>query len=340
MKVTQRNIVPEIADIGNHIFKVVLPQPFYAPNNIYILPGKELTIIDSGYIESLPILQASLKKIGYSLKDIRKVIYTHNHIDHIAASLVLKSYSPKAIFYGLKGMQEGIGNYIESVDLFRIASNDLFVRAFEKIEERNSIIESTEKYWNEFFSRFKETKKGNPILKIDVGLEQGDSVFVEEREIKILYTPGHNIYHITPYLRKEGIYFSGDLIISNLTAIYSEFDGDLRDYRITLDKLLEEPIVRMLPAHGDEIADPKRSIHLVKKTLDILERGILRRLTESSPSDLLNLMEAAIGKKVYSGGHLPTALALVYSLVKSLERKKKLTIEKREDGYEKFYIVN
>ncbi len=339
MKVTRRDIIPEIVDIGNDILKVVLPQPFYASNNVYIIPGEELTIIDSGYIESIPVLQSALKTIKLSLKDIRKVIYTHNHIDHISASLVLKSYAPKAVYYGLKGMSEGIGNYIESVDLFRIASNDLFVKAFEKPEERNSVIESTEKYWKEFFSRFKETKKGDPILKMDVGLEQGDSVFVGEREIKILYTPGHNIYHITPYLRKEGIYFSGDLIISNLTAIYSEFDGDLEDYRLTLDRLLDEPIVRMLPAHGEEIIDPKRSINLVKKTLDILERGIVRRLTESSPSDLLNLMEAAIGKKVHSGGHLPTALALVYSIVKRLEKKKKIRIERRNDGYEKFYLT-
>ena len=139
--------------------------------------------------------------------------------------------------------------------------------------------------------------------------------------------------------RKEGVYFSGDLIIANLTAIYSEFDGDLEDYRITLDKLLEEPIQRMLPAHGDEIIAPKRSINLVKKTLDILERGIVRRLTESSPSDLLNLMEAAIGKKVHSGGHLSTALALVYAIIKRLEKKKKLRIECRDDGYEKFFLV-
>ncbi|MCC6275190.1 MAG: hypothetical protein IT569_05005 [Leptospiraceae bacterium] len=77
----------------------------------------------------------------------------------------------------------------------------------------------------------------------------------------------------------------------------------------------------------------------MKKTLDILERGIVRRLTESSPSDLLNLMEAAIGKKVHSGGHLPTALALVYSIVKRLEKKKKIRIERRNDGYEKFYLT-
>ncbi len=338
MKIKQIESVPEISDIGNDVFKVVLPQPFYAPNNIYILLGEELTLIDSGYIESIPVLQAALKTKNLSLKDIRKVIYTHNHIDHISAALVLKSYAPKAVFYGLKGMSEGIGNYIESVDLFRIASNDLFVRAFENVDERNSVIEATEKYWMEFFSRFKQTKKADPILKMDVGLEQGDSVYVGDRELKILYTPGHNLYHITPYLRKEKVYFSGDLIIANLTAIYSEFDGDLDEYRLTLDRLLEEPIQRMLPSHGEELTDPKRSINLVKKTLDILERGIIRRLGES-PSDLLNLMEAAMGKKVHSGGHLPTALAMVYALIKRLEKKKKVKIEARSDGYEKFFLI-
>ena len=40
MKFHQYNTdIPQIEEIGKDLFKVVLPQPFYAPNNIYILNG-------------------------------------------------------------------------------------------------------------------------------------------------------------------------------------------------------------------------------------------------------------------------------------------------------------
>ncbi|WCL51120.1 MBL fold metallo-hydrolase [Leptospira sp. GIMC2001] len=336
MKITPAKKIPPMESIGDDIFKIVLPQPFYAPNNIYILVNDGLTLIDSGYIESIPMLQASLRTRGFSLKDIKHIIYTHNHLDHISSALLLKSYAPHAIYYGYRSMQDGVGNYIESMKLFEQATEDLFHRAFGDPEQLNDILTKSREGWNTFFSKFNKTKKGNPNLRIDVALDHNDSMEFNGRTIRFIHTPGHNLYHITPVLADCGVYFSGDLIIANLTAIYSELDGSLNDYHFTLSKLLEEPIKRLLPAHGKEIENPHKTITLVKKTLSILEKGVIRRLKEGS-SDLLHLMEAAIGKKVHSGGHLPTALGLVYSIIKKMELEGKIRIEFRENGYEIFH---
>ncbi|GBF50570.1 Zn-dependent hydrolase [Leptospira ryugenii] len=339
MKVTTPDRIPLVIDIGDNISKIVLPQPFYAPNNIYFYKSQDgLTLIDSGYIESIPLLQAALKTIGYSLKDIRHVIYTHNHLDHISSSLVLKSYAPKVIFYGYRAMQSGVGNYLESMYLFQEATEDLFRKAFAEPADLERILRESRKGWNQFYSKFKETKKGDPMLKIDVAIDHNDTLELSGETFRFLHTPGHNLYHITPIHTQSGVYFSGDLIIANLTAIYSQLDGSLGDYYFTLSKLLEEPIRRLLPAHGNEIDDPQKTITLVKKTLSILEKGVIRRLKESS-SDLLHLMEAAIGKKVHNGGHLPTALGLVYSIIQKLVLEGLIKIETRDDGYETFHLL-
>ncbi|MCC5814850.1 MAG: MBL fold metallo-hydrolase [Leptospira sp.] len=337
MKVTKPSKIPPMEDMGDSIFKIVLPQPFYAPNNIYLYADNGLTLIDSGYIESIPLLQASLKTRGFSLKDIRHVIYTHNHLDHISSALALKSYARNAIFYGYKSMQDGVGNYIESMKLFEQATEDLFCRAFGDPEKLNEILTKSRNGWNQFFNRFQETKKGTPFLNIDVAIDHNDSLEISGRTFRFIYTPGHNLYHITPVEVDSKVYFSGDLIIANLTAIYSELDGSLNDYHFTLSHLLEEPIERLLPAHGKEIENPKKTITLVKKTLSILEKGVIRRLKEG-PSDLLHLMEAAIGKKVHSGGHLPTALGLIYSILRKLQLEGLVKFEIRENGYEIFHV--
>jgi glyoxylase-like metal-dependent hydrolase (beta-lactamase superfamily II) len=193
-------------------------------------------------------------------------------------------------------MQTGVGNYLESMHLFEQATEDLFCTAFGDPIELERVLTESRRGWNTFYSKFKESKKGNPILQIDVAIDHNDSLELGGRLFRFLHTPGHNLYHITPVSPDTGVYFSGDLIIANLTAIYSQLDGSLGDYHFTLSKLLEEPIKRLLPAHGHEIEDPKKTILLVKKTLSILEKGVIRRLKEGS-SDLLHLMEAAIGKK-------------------------------------------
>lgn len=340
MIITHPKRIPPMEEIGDDIFKIILPQPFYAPNNIYIYHGDDgLILIDSGYIESIPMLQASLRTRGYSLKDIRHVIYTHNHLDHISSALVLKAYAPKAIFYGYRAMQSGVGNYLESMHLFEEATEDLFRTAYGDPLELEKILNASRNGWNTFYSKFKETKKGDPNLKIDVTIDHNDSLELGGRKFRFIHTPGHNLYHITPVCPKSGVYFSGDLIIANLTAIYSQLDGSLSDYHFTLSKLLEEPIRRLLPAHGHEIEDPKKTILLVKKTLSILEKGVIRRLREGS-SDLLHLMEAAIGKKVHNGGHLPTALGLIYSIVQKLVLEGWIRIESRENGYEIFHLLD
>ncbi|MDF3820590.1 MBL fold metallo-hydrolase [Leptospira sp. 96542] len=339
MKVTIPNRIPKMEDIGDGVSKIVLPQPFYAPNNIYIYKGNDgLILIDSGYIESVPILQASLKIQGFSLKDIRHIIYTHNHLDHISSSLVLKSYARNVTYYGYRSMQDGVGNYLDSMRLFEEATEDLFHKAFGDKDELERVLIESRRGWVQFFSKFSETKKGDPDLKIDVPIDHNDSLEIGGKQFRFLYTPGHNLYHITPVDPETGIYFSGDLIIANLTAIYSEMDGSLGDYYFTLSKLLEEPIKRMLPAHGSEIEDPKKTITLVKKTLSILEKGVIRRLKEGE-SDLKILMEAAIGKKVHNGGHLPTALGLVYSIIQKLVLEGQIKIEKRDLGYEVFRYI-
>ncbi|BDA79836.1 hydrolase [Leptospira kobayashii] len=338
MIVTTPKKVPPMEEIGDQIYKIVLPQPFYAPNNIYLFVDNDgLTLIDSGYIESVPMLQASLKTRGFSLRDIKNIIYTHNHLDHISSSLVLKSYAPKAVYYGYRAMQDGVGNYLDSMRLFEQATEDLFTVAFGDPAQLEKIISESRSGWVNFYSKFQETKKGDPILRIDKAIDHNDSMEIGDRLFRFIYTPGHNLYHITPVIQESGVYFSGDLIIANLTAIYSEMDGSLGDYYFTLSKLLEEPIKRLLPAHGHEIEDPIRTITLVKKTLSILEKGVIRRLRES-PSDLLNLMEAAIGKKVHNGGHLPTALGLIYSIIKKLVLEGLIRIEKRDSGYEIFHL--
>lgn len=340
---SERTDPANIEEIGDRVWKIVLPQPFYEPNNIYLLNRGEPVLIDSGYIESLPVLQASLKKLDLTLRDIRHIIYTHPHIDHISAGLVFNRYA-RATKYGLRGMAFSTGNFMESIQNWQKGVHRIYRKAFEKKEDATKRIARDKRQWTQFFKRFPANQPGakpnaDPVLRIEVELEAEQEVEIGGTRFKMLYTPGHCKTHISP-LTDDGLLFSGDLIIGNLTAIYADLDGNLDEYYQTLDKLSATSFERMLPAHGPEIDNPGRRIVLVRKTLKLMERGILRRLRETGhPMDLIELLTASLGEKIHKSGHFTTGLALMDAILSKLCQERLVSFNQAPHGYRRYLYI-
>ncbi len=326
--------IPEIEEIGNDIYKVVLPQPFYAPNNIYILNGKEPAMIDSGFILNLGLLQRAMKRINLSLSKIQHIFYTHNHLDHISASLTLRAYT-NAKHYGMNGMAKFVGSFPVHNEFFQRTMNRLLYKAIPHPEKRKKEINQSEKGYMELLAALKGSKKTNPILKMDVELVEGDVIDIGDRLIGFMHTPGHNLWHLSPYILGEGIYFTGDLVLQNISSIYAEFDGNLSHYHKSLERLLKIPIKRLLPAHGSEPEDPKRAIKILIKTLNYHERGVIRRL-KIGPHDLHELAVEAMGEKIAGSPYYVVALAIIHAIILKLISQNHVHILEIDPPYEKY----
>jgi len=75
---------------------IALPTPFpVGPVNVYLAEGEPLTLIDTGPKAdvSRTALEAALQTQGYRVEDLRRVILTHHHADHVglAAEIVARS---------------------------------------------------------------------------------------------------------------------------------------------------------------------------------------------------------------------------------------------------------
>lgn len=326
--------IPAIEEIGKDLYKIVLPQPFYAPNNIYVLKGKEPAMIDSGFILNLGLLQRAIKKIDLSLSKIKHIFYTHNHLDHISASLTLRAYT-KAKHYGMLGMAKFVGDFTQHNDFFQRTMNRLIYKAIQNPEIRKREILQSEKGYKEMLAALKGSQKTDPILRMDVELVEGDVIDIGDRLIGFMHTPGHNNWHLTPYILGEGIYFTGDLVLQNISSIYAEFDGNLSNYHKSLERLLNLPIKRLLPAHGQEPDDPKRAIKVLIKTLSYHERGVIRRLKLGS-YDLHELAVEAMGEKVAGSPYYVVALAIIQAIILKLISQKHVRILEIDPPYEKY----
>jgi glyoxylase-like metal-dependent hydrolase (beta-lactamase superfamily II) len=65
---------------------IPLPTPFpVGPVNVYLAEGDPLTLVDTGpkWAEACSALEAGLAARGYRLEDLRRVILTHHHVDHV-----------------------------------------------------------------------------------------------------------------------------------------------------------------------------------------------------------------------------------------------------------------
>ena len=334
VKLYRYESVPETTEIGDRIFSVSIPQPFYTDNNIYVLHTEEPAIIDTGYIQNLGLLQRALRKIGLSLSSLRHIIYTHDHIDHISASLTLRHYTD-AKMYGMAGMSAAVGNYTEHMKVYQRGMNRLIYKAHRDPADRKRELERSTQGWIKFLASIETGDRVDEILRMDVELVEGDVVDIGGKEIGFIYTPGHNRWHLTPYILGEGVYFTGDLILENISSIYAEIDGNLDDYHKSLSRLAKLPIRRILPGHGKEPESPQRAIKLLSKTLAILERGVIRRLKHGD-HDLAELVSEAMGEKVKGSGYYNTALAIIHSLVSRLISHGQAEILEIDPPYERY----
>jgi hydroxyacylglutathione hydrolase len=61
--------------------------------NAYLITGDEPVLIDCGGSEGYPSLKSNLRRLGYEPGDVRKVVATHGHWDHLSATARIREES-------------------------------------------------------------------------------------------------------------------------------------------------------------------------------------------------------------------------------------------------------
>src|SRR5215510_10717019 len=81
------------------IVPISLPTPFYiGPVNVYLIAEDPLTIIDTGpkTKETIEALRAGLRKAGFRVSDLRRIVLTHAHEDHCGLARSLRDEAKDA----------------------------------------------------------------------------------------------------------------------------------------------------------------------------------------------------------------------------------------------------
>jgi hydroxyacylglutathione hydrolase len=92
-----------------HLYKMKAILGVGLCSNIYIIGDKEITLIDTGVGNRSNRLKPVFDKLGFRLEDIKEVVLTHTHFDHIGGLVeILDGAEPLVMIHenGVKELEE------------------------------------------------------------------------------------------------------------------------------------------------------------------------------------------------------------------------------------------
>jgi glyoxylase-like metal-dependent hydrolase (beta-lactamase superfamily II) len=85
-----------------------------------------------------------------------------------------------------------------------------------------------------------------------------DVVTAGDEPLTVLHTPGHSPDHIALWHTDTGSIFTGDLVVlGSSVMIHASRGGNLSEYMRSLERLRALNPIRLLPAHGPIVDDPR-----------------------------------------------------------------------------------
>ena len=284
-------------NLGHGILHFPLKLPWSPPGfvNIYLIEDDDgYIMIDCGvngdeYFEDLKM---NLNNLNIQLSDIKLLIGTHLHSDHVGLSTVLRN---EGIKFGLyKNAPDFIPRYNDWSSRFKAIGEYAKKQGAPKdfLDDMNSITTPT------------TTGKITPP---EILFDEGKIKDID-RDLQVIFTPGHDISEISILDTSSKIIFSGDHVLPRITPFIPLHDEDtdmLSNYVNSLEKVNNIDHEKIAPGHFEVIDSPQNRIEQIllhhekrsKKIIGILSNGALTgwEVTQSlfsRPLDSWNLRMA------------------------------------------------
>lgn len=178
--------------------------------NIFLLLGKHITLIDAGPAGSEEKIFAYLKEVGRSPDEIKYLLLTHSHPDHVGAAAAIKE---------MTGCRVGIHPYEQQwIEDIEYQFQQRPVPGFHHLVKQS--------------------------VQADLLFNDGDILDTDEHlRIKVIHTPGHSSGSVCFLLQQDNALFTGDAIpVKHVTPIFDSWQQSLS----SMEKLENLPYARYL----------------------------------------------------------------------------------------------
>jgi glyoxylase-like metal-dependent hydrolase (beta-lactamase superfamily II) len=243
----QARAVPPVEQVRDGLWSIPVPMrgPLrYVSAYAFALDGGGLGLIDTGWEsdEGWAALTDGLSSIGGAVEDVRGVLVTHLHFDHLGlAERVRQASGAWVAMHPADAAIVGSPTYRDPA-AFVAAEVDFLVSLGADRDDAVSDVGPAEN-----LTAF--TRMAVP----DRLLEDGDVADLAGWSLRAVHTPGHTPGHLCFTEERTGLLFSGDHVLPRITPNISTTHGGLvdplRDYLAALAAVRTNEPDEVLPAH-------------------------------------------------------------------------------------------
>ncbi|MFV0972925.1 MBL fold metallo-hydrolase [Bacillus sp. BSL6] len=203
-----------------------------------IILHNELTLVDTGYTNFLPLIENAILKHGYELKNLKNIIITHYDDDHIGSLYDFQVKYPHVHI---------IASEIESNYINGDIKSERLVQAEEMLER----MPNEEK---EFGKWFIQQLKNIRHIFVDEKVHDGQMIL--NNECQIVATPGHTSGHISLYFPDLHSVITGDAAVQDngeLVIANPNFCLDIEKAEESLKRIKDLKAVKYYCYHGGKL---------------------------------------------------------------------------------------
>jgi len=293
------------------LHQLVLPTPWeVGPVQIYLAEGDPLTLIDTGVRSpaSRAVLEAAFDELGLALEDVKRVILTHHHGDHLGQAQSLRDAGADLEVWAH-------ADEVAAIEGWSVGSD-------EDIEETNALFRE-HGVPEELLARQTEMRRSwrseEPPLceptRVDRVLREGDRIPFKGFELEVIHAPGHTEGHVLLHERQSGALFTGDHLMGDAVpftetrvlpgapdpadplARRPRFRG-LLAYLESVRRLraMGRAFRTILPAHGGILESPARVIEEAILFYDVRVQRIERALAKLGRATAWEIWQALFPK--------------------------------------------
>jgi glyoxylase-like metal-dependent hydrolase (beta-lactamase superfamily II) len=245
----------------------------YLNANHFVYRSAQPILIDTAYVVDFADTAGLIAQLDVDLSDIKLIISTHCHCDHIGGNKLIQDRSDCDIALHKIGK-----HFIDTRDDWAT--------------------------WWKYFDQQAD------FFNCTLELNDGDSIAVGPHEFEVIHTPGHAAEGIVLYNRKEKVLISSDTLWKNDMAVMNlRVEGSTALFHMleSLDKLESLDVQMVYPGHGPPFKDMRKAISKCRQRLnrflnnrELIGRDLLKKIiiytlmmrkTVDSDSFFENLMQ-------------------------------------------------
>jgi glyoxylase-like metal-dependent hydrolase (beta-lactamase superfamily II) len=205
--------------------------------NVYLIDGgSEFLLIDIGYLDTVDEIVELIRRMDFSLASCKMVIATHADADHI----------------------QGVARAKELLKT-KVAAHP---KSIEPIESGDEITTYAT-------IKAQGIEMPMPKCKIDLKLNEDDTIKVGKLKLQVWHTPGHTEGQLS--FRMGNLLFCGDNIYKDscVGVIDAHHGSNIPHFIQSLQRILKDDAEFLLPSHGPVF---RRDNTIIQKAIDRLSQ--------------------------------------------------------------------